>query len=100
MMDHVGRFMVYVVLYPCGTDILTTFQHRTLRKICTFLEAQYHGNKLKRLFHSSETNNMLKECRAGLQYAREVFKVCHFFPSSQQLLNTEWIDEYQCHDVQ
>ncbi|KAJ6556232.1 P-loop containing nucleoside triphosphate hydrolase protein [Mycena capillaripes] len=53
----------------------------TLGKIHTFFEAQQDGNGIKQFFLQSEMNNMahinnlLKDCRAGLQEAMDVFKI-------------------------
>ncbi|KAF7364632.1 hypothetical protein MVEN_00332500 [Mycena venus] len=47
----------------------------TIHKIHTFLETQQDGNRIKNLFRTGELNTLLKECRAGLQQAMEVFKI-------------------------
>ncbi|KAF8188760.1 hypothetical protein K438DRAFT_1833268, partial [Mycena galopus ATCC 62051] len=57
MPDHTGNFL------------------KTLHKIYRFLEAQQDGSKLKQLFRSNETNNLLKDCQAGLEQALEVFRI-------------------------
>ncbi|KAJ7033894.1 hypothetical protein C8F04DRAFT_604874, partial [Mycena alexandri] len=54
---HVGRFM------------------DTLHKIYTFVEAQQEGNRIKSFFRQSEINTLLKNCRAGIQDALQVFKI-------------------------
>ena len=51
------------------------FSCRTLHKLYTFVEAQQDGNKIKQFFRQSEMNVLLKNCRAGLDDAVEVFKV-------------------------
>jgi hypothetical protein len=38
------------------------------------VEAQ-HGGKIKQFFRQSEMRRLLKECKAGLELAEEVFKV-------------------------
>ncbi|KAJ7702553.1 P-loop containing nucleoside triphosphate hydrolase protein, partial [Mycena olivaceomarginata] len=57
MLYHVGKFT------------------ETIHKIHTFLEAQQDGNRIKNLFRQSELNTLVKDCRAGLQHAMEVFKI-------------------------
>ncbi|KAJ7309433.1 hypothetical protein DFH08DRAFT_823376 [Mycena albidolilacea] len=59
MLDNIGRFM------------------ETLHKIYAFLEAQQDGNMLKHLFSHNEMQNLLADCRAGLEQAAEVFKTCN-----------------------
>jgi hypothetical protein len=55
--------------------MVSEFLCRTLHKIYTFIEAQQDGNKIKQFFLQSEMNMLLKNCRAGLDHATEVFKV-------------------------
>ncbi|KAF8189087.1 hypothetical protein K438DRAFT_1936075 [Mycena galopus ATCC 62051] len=57
MLDHTGNFL------------------KTLHKIYRFFEAQQDGSKLKQLFRSNETSNLLKDCQAGLEQALEVFRI-------------------------
>ncbi|KAJ7809556.1 hypothetical protein B0H14DRAFT_2865665 [Mycena olivaceomarginata] len=57
MLYHVGKFT------------------ETIHKVHTFLEAQQDGNRIKNLFRQSELNTLVKDCRAGLQHAMEVFKI-------------------------
>ncbi|KAF8179549.1 hypothetical protein K438DRAFT_1768911 [Mycena galopus ATCC 62051] len=40
-----------------------------------FVDAQQEGNKLKQLFRNQETNNLLRDCQAGLKQAMEVFEI-------------------------
>ncbi|KAJ7737687.1 hypothetical protein B0H16DRAFT_102522 [Mycena metata] len=47
----------------------------TLHKIYTFVGIQQEGNRIKQFFRKSEVNGLLKDCRAGLEQAKEVFKV-------------------------
>ncbi|KAJ7098271.1 P-loop containing nucleoside triphosphate hydrolase protein, partial [Mycena epipterygia] len=63
-----------------GTLLPETLGHigrftETLLKIQTFAEAQQDGSKIKQFFRQSEMNTLLKDCRAGLQQAIEVFKI-------------------------
>ncbi|KAJ7181029.1 hypothetical protein C8R46DRAFT_1187266 [Mycena filopes] len=46
----------------------------TLHKIYMFIEIQQDGNKIKQFFRQAETSKLLKDCRAGLDEAIEVFK--------------------------
>ncbi|KAF7332974.1 ATPase-AAA-core domain-containing protein [Mycena venus] len=48
---------------------------QTLHKIHTFFESQQEGNRIKQFFRQSEMNTLLKECRAGLQEALDMFKI-------------------------
>ncbi|KAJ7738726.1 hypothetical protein B0H16DRAFT_1729700 [Mycena metata] len=61
-------------LPPATLEQLGEFT-KTLHKIFRFLEAQLEGNRIKRFLRQNETNGMLKECRAGLDQAMEVFKL-------------------------
>ncbi|KAJ7166866.1 hypothetical protein C8R46DRAFT_1219249 [Mycena filopes] len=47
----------------------------TLHKIYMFIEIQQEGNKIKQFFHQAQANKLLKDCRAGLDQAIEVFTV-------------------------
>ncbi|KAJ7766941.1 hypothetical protein B0H14DRAFT_360838 [Mycena olivaceomarginata] len=47
----------------------------TLYKIHTFVEGQAEGYRLKRLLRHSEMNTLLKECRADLQDAQNIFRI-------------------------
>ncbi|KAJ7141769.1 hypothetical protein C8R43DRAFT_587699, partial [Mycena crocata] len=47
----------------------------TLHKIHTFIEAQQDGSKIKYFFRQGQMNILLKECRMGLQQAKDVFKL-------------------------
>jgi hypothetical protein len=49
--------------------------NRTAHKIYIFVEAQQEGKRIKSFFHQSEMSTLLKDCRAGIQHALEVFKV-------------------------
>ncbi|KAJ7922551.1 hypothetical protein B0H13DRAFT_1865733 [Mycena leptocephala] len=46
----------------------------TLHKIYTFIEAQQDEKKIKQFFRQSELSVLLKNCRAGLDHATQVFK--------------------------
>ncbi|KAJ7764378.1 hypothetical protein B0H16DRAFT_1454917 [Mycena metata] len=48
---------------------------QTLHKIHTFVEAQQHINKVKRLFRRGEMSALLKKCKAELQQELEFFQV-------------------------
>ncbi|KAJ6603320.1 hypothetical protein DFH09DRAFT_1458747 [Mycena vulgaris] len=61
-------------LSPAMLDSIGGFT-QTLHKIHTFVEAQQDGNKIKQFFRQAEMNTLLKDCRAGLQQAVDVFKV-------------------------
>jgi hypothetical protein len=61
--------------------ILTT-AIRTLYKIHTFVEVQQNGNKLKKIFHQGKMSTLLKDCKAGLRQAFEIFQVCHLSGNS------------------
>ncbi|KAJ7903111.1 P-loop containing nucleoside triphosphate hydrolase protein, partial [Mycena leptocephala] len=61
-------------LPPSVLDRIGSF-NGTLHKIYTFIEAQQDGNKIKQFFLQSEMNMLLKNCRAGLDHAMEVFKI-------------------------
>ncbi|KAF7345788.1 hypothetical protein MVEN_01599500 [Mycena venus] len=50
----------------------------TMHKINTFIEAQSDGNRIRRLFRQNELTALLKDCRTGLQDAKEVFKARPF----------------------
>ncbi|KAF8203490.1 hypothetical protein K438DRAFT_1932541 [Mycena galopus ATCC 62051] len=56
-MDHVGTFM------------------GTLHKIYIYIEAQQDRNKFKQLFRNNAMNNLLKDCRAGLDQALNIFEI-------------------------
>jgi hypothetical protein len=43
-----------------------------------YLEAQQEGIRIRNLFRQGEVNTLLKDCRAGLQHAMEVFKASIF----------------------
>ncbi|KAJ7891656.1 hypothetical protein B0H14DRAFT_1059691 [Mycena olivaceomarginata] len=47
----------------------------TLRKIYTFVEAQQDKNMFKQLFRNSELSTLHNDCRVGLDYALNVFKI-------------------------
>ncbi|KAJ7736149.1 hypothetical protein B0H16DRAFT_1764430 [Mycena metata] len=69
-----------------------------VHKIYTFLEAQQEGNIIRQLFRQSELNGLLKECRAGLDQAMEVFKIDTSFmvlnntTEVQQIANTMYAE--------
>ncbi|KAJ7181035.1 hypothetical protein C8R46DRAFT_1187272 [Mycena filopes] len=46
----------------------------TLHKIYMFIQIQQDGNKIKQFFRQPEANKLLKDCRAGLDQAIQVFK--------------------------
>ncbi|KAF8188812.1 hypothetical protein K438DRAFT_1764071 [Mycena galopus ATCC 62051] len=69
MMDHLGKFV------------------ETLRKIYTFVEAQQDGNRLKQLFRKNETNNLLKDCRIGLDHALEIKNLAVVFDDISEMEN-------------
>jgi hypothetical protein len=70
----VGRFMEYVFRFAYTFMALLTLT-RTVHKIHIFVESQQDGNKLKNFFRYSEMKTLLKECRAGMEHALQVFKV-------------------------
>ncbi|KAJ7181194.1 P-loop containing nucleoside triphosphate hydrolase protein [Mycena filopes] len=39
-----------------------------------FIQIQQDGNKIKQLFHQAQANKLLKDCRAGVDQAIEIFK--------------------------
>ncbi|KAF7311815.1 ATPase-AAA-core domain-containing protein [Mycena indigotica] len=45
----------------------------TLHKVHHFLEAQHDRARFRQIFRTNETQNLLKDCRAGLQHAVEFF---------------------------
>ncbi|KAJ7354283.1 hypothetical protein DFH08DRAFT_984664 [Mycena albidolilacea] len=47
----------------------------TLRKIHTYVDAQQDGRRFKHLFRHNEMNSLLKDCRAGLEEALNVFNI-------------------------
>ncbi|KAF8141037.1 hypothetical protein K438DRAFT_1785111 [Mycena galopus ATCC 62051] len=57
MLRHIGEFI------------------ETLHKTYAFVEAQQEGNKIKQLFRNHEINTLLRDCRAGLREAMEVFEI-------------------------
>ncbi|KAJ7181058.1 hypothetical protein C8R46DRAFT_1319617 [Mycena filopes] len=62
-----------------GTGSLAVFEAigdftTTLHKIYMFIQIQQDGNRIKQFFRQAEANKLLKECRAGLDQAIEVFK--------------------------
>ncbi|KAF8146775.1 hypothetical protein K438DRAFT_2092589 [Mycena galopus ATCC 62051] len=57
MLRHIGKFI------------------ETLHKTYAFVEAQQEGNKIKQLFRNHEINTLLRDCRAGLREAMEVFEI-------------------------
>ncbi|KAJ7512131.1 P-loop containing nucleoside triphosphate hydrolase protein [Mycena galericulata] len=61
-------------LPPTSLDDLGKFTE-TIHRIHMFVEAQHDGNRIKGFFRQSEMSTLLKECRAGLQHALEVFKL-------------------------
>ncbi|KAJ6603424.1 hypothetical protein DFH09DRAFT_1068586 [Mycena vulgaris] len=61
-------------LSPAMLDSIGAFT-QTLHKIHKFVEAQQDGNKIKQFFRQVEMNTLLKDCRAGLQQAVDVFKI-------------------------
>lgn len=72
MLHEIGKFTVYVKL-PSEQDC-SCWVHRTLHKTHTFVEAQRDGNRIKSFFRQSEMSALLKDCREGLERAKEVFK--------------------------
>ncbi|KAJ6540444.1 hypothetical protein B0H19DRAFT_1077849 [Mycena capillaripes] len=56
VLNHVGKF----------TQIL--------HKIHTFVEAQQNGSKVRSFFRQGEMSTLLKDCKVGLQQARESFQ--------------------------
>ncbi|KAJ7472861.1 P-loop containing nucleoside triphosphate hydrolase protein [Mycena galericulata] len=61
-------------LPPTSLDDLGKFTE-TIHRIHMFVEAQHDGNRIKSFFRQSEMSTLLKECRAGVKYALEVFKL-------------------------
>ncbi|KAJ7111879.1 hypothetical protein C8R44DRAFT_742233 [Mycena epipterygia] len=59
----------------------------TLQKIYVFVEVQQDGTKLKHFFRQSETAALLKDCKAGLQNALNVFQVHNDLYVSNQIVN-------------
>ncbi|KAF7358135.1 hypothetical protein MVEN_00861600 [Mycena venus] len=62
------------ILPPATLHHVTNFSE-TLFKIHSFVEMQQEGNKIKQLFRQSEMNTLLKDCRAGLKNAFELFEI-------------------------
>ncbi|KAF7346842.1 hypothetical protein MSAN_01823400 [Mycena sanguinolenta] len=48
---------------------------KTIHKIYAYIEAQQDSNKIKQLFRYNETKNLLKDSRAEVEEAKEIFKV-------------------------
>ncbi|KAJ6451033.1 hypothetical protein C8R45DRAFT_1113764 [Mycena sanguinolenta] len=48
---------------------------RTLHKIYIYIKAQQDKNKVKQLFQYTEMNNLVKECYAELDEAKEIFQI-------------------------
>ncbi|KAJ7442868.1 hypothetical protein FB451DRAFT_1190385 [Mycena latifolia] len=61
-------------LPPSTLDYIGKFTN-TLHKIHTFVEGQQEKSRFKHFLRQSEMRMLLKECRAGLQQALELFKI-------------------------
>ncbi|KAJ7451382.1 hypothetical protein FB451DRAFT_1374414 [Mycena latifolia] len=61
-------------LPPSTLDQIGKFTN-TLHRIHTFIEGQQEKNRIKHFLRQSEMRMLLKDCRAGLQQALEVFKI-------------------------
>ncbi|KAJ7467669.1 hypothetical protein FB451DRAFT_395488 [Mycena latifolia] len=61
-------------LLPSTLDQIGKFTN-TLHKIHTFVEGQQEKNRIRHFLQQREMRMLLKDCRAGLEYALEVFKV-------------------------
>ncbi|KAJ6554551.1 hypothetical protein B0H19DRAFT_1071924 [Mycena capillaripes] len=48
---------------------------RSLDKICTVIEAQQGGSKMRNFFRQGQSSALLKECRAELEQISNFFKV-------------------------
>ncbi|KAJ7131504.1 hypothetical protein C8R43DRAFT_1207489 [Mycena crocata] len=64
----------------CGELPPSTLKHvgkftETLHQVHTFIEAQRDKSRIRQFFRQGEMNRLLKECKAGLQQALDVFKV-------------------------
>ncbi|KAJ7757966.1 hypothetical protein B0H16DRAFT_1822663 [Mycena metata] len=63
----------------------------TIHKIHTFFESQQSSSRLRRFFRQAELSALLKDCKAGLQWAHDVFKikVLNLGPDVEQMRKTE-----------
>ncbi|KAF7334494.1 hypothetical protein MVEN_02278900 [Mycena venus] len=64
------------VLSPATLEHLGEFTI-TLHKVYTFVQAQQDASRIKHFLHQNATKTLLKECKARLRHALEVFKVQH-----------------------
>ncbi|KAJ6452100.1 hypothetical protein C8R45DRAFT_945897 [Mycena sanguinolenta] len=48
---------------------------RTLQKVYTYIQAQQDGNKIKQLFHYIEMNDLVKDCYAELNEAKQIVEI-------------------------
>ncbi|KAJ7092228.1 hypothetical protein C8R44DRAFT_750341 [Mycena epipterygia] len=66
------------------------FTH-TMHQVHTFVEAQQERNRIHQFFRQSEMGTLLKDCRAGLEQALNVFRASLFFPVSANQLKCNQI---------
>ncbi|KAJ6561199.1 hypothetical protein DFH09DRAFT_1279421 [Mycena vulgaris] len=85
LMDNIHKVLYAIIdlhiksepvgnLPPASLSCIGHFTE-TLHRIHTFVDIQQEGNKIKHFFRQSEMNMLLRDCRAGLQQALEIFKV-------------------------
>ncbi|KAJ6472073.1 hypothetical protein C8R45DRAFT_1104280 [Mycena sanguinolenta] len=71
---------LHVKSEAAGSVSLAMWDHvesflRTLQKIYIYIKAQQDKNKFKQLFQYIEMNNLVKECYAELDEAKEIFQI-------------------------
>ncbi|KAJ7445334.1 hypothetical protein FB451DRAFT_1433443 [Mycena latifolia] len=82
-LEHIYRLLHAIINLhiKAKDDVPLAFLHHignfteTVHKIHVFVEAQQDGNKLKYFFRQSEMNQLLANCKTGLEQALDVFKV-------------------------